>query len=374
MTAASTDVSTDGAIGAFLAFTHALRAAGLSIGPDRAQSFLDATSRLGAGERTHAYWAGRATLCTGPDDFTVYDKTFERWFTAEDRKPVELPQVPTRSFTQAEISGEDEGGEEGDDRLVSVLASAEEALRHRDVASLSGAERQHLARLFASLAVTPPLRRSRRRARYRRGDIDPARTVRDQLRRAGEPGPLRYRREQQRPRRIVFLIDISGSMEAYADSLLRLAHRVVSVAPRTTEVFTLGTRLTRVTTALRIKDPDDALRVAGQTVPDWSGGTRLGETLGAFLDRWGQRGLARGSVIVIASDGWERGDPALLGEQVHRLQRLARLILWSNPHRGKAGYLPVQGGIAAAFPYIDELVAGHSLATFAELLELISDA
>jgi len=374
MTAASTDVSTDGAIGAFLAFTHALRAAGLSIGPDRTQSFLDATSRLGAGERTHAYWAGRATLCTGPDDFTVYDKTFERWFTAEDRKPVELPQVPTRSFTQAEISGEDEGGEEGDDRLVSVLASAEEALRHRDVASLSGAERQHLARLFAGLAVTPPLRRSRRRARYRRGDIDPARTVRDQLRRAGEPGPLRYRREQQRPRRIVFLIDISGSMEAYADSLLRLAHRVVSAAPRTTEVFTLGTRLTRVTTALRIKDPDDALRVAGQTVPDWSGGTRLGETLGAFLDRWGQRGLARGSVIVIASDGWERGDPALLGEQVHRLQRLARLILWSNPHRGKAGYLPVQGGIAAAFPYIDELVAGHSLATFAELLELISDA
>ena len=374
MTAVPTDISSDGAIGAFVAFTHALRAAGLSIGPDRAQSFLDASSRLDAGERRHAYWAGRATLCTGPDDFTVYDKTFERWFTAEDRKPVELPQVPTRHVTQAEIGGEDEGGEAAEDRLVAVLASAEEALRHRDVAGLSGTERQHLARLFASLAITPPLRRSRRRTRYRRGDIDPARTVRDQLRRAGEPGPLRYRRKQQRARRIVLLIDVSGSMEAYADSLLRLAHRVVSAAPRTTEVFTLGTRLTRVTPALRIKDPDDALRVAGQSVPDWSGGTRLGETLRAFVDRWGQRGLARGSVVVIASDGWERGDPALLGEQVHRLQRLAHLVLWSNPHRGKAGYAPIQGGIAAVLPHLDQLVAGHSLVAFAELLELISDA
>lgn len=374
MTAAPTDISTDGAVGAFVAFTHALRAAGLSIGPDRAQSFLDATARLDAGERRHAYWAGRATLCNGPDDFIVYDKTFERWFTAEDRKPAELPQVPTRYVTQAEIGAEDEGGEASENRLVAVLASAEDVLRHRDVAGLSGIERQHLARLFAGLDVTLPLRRSRRRTRYRRGDIDPARTVRDQLRRAGEPGPLRYRREQQRTRRIVLLIDVSGSMEAYADSLLRLAHRVVSAAPRSTEVFTLGTRLTRVTAALRIKDPDDALRVAGQSVPDWSGGTRLGETLRAFVDRWGQRGVARGSVIVIASDGWERGDPALLGEQVHRLQRLAHLVLWSNPHRGKAGYAPIQGGIAAVLPYLDQLVAGHSLAAFAELLELISDA
>ncbi|MGZ5389217.1 MAG: VWA domain-containing protein, partial [Aeromicrobium sp.] len=161
---------------------------------------------------------------------------------------------------------------------------------------------------------------------------------------------------------------------AYADSLLRLAHRVVLASPYRAEVFTLGTRLTRVTTAMRIKDPEQALRVAGNTVPDWSGGTRLGEALRAFNERWGQRGLARGAVVVIASDGWERGDPELLGEQVQRLQRLAHLVLWSNPHRGKAGYEPIQGGIAAALPYVDKLVAGHSVAAFTDLLELISDA
>ncbi|MGZ5366846.1 MAG: vWA domain-containing protein [Aeromicrobium sp.] len=358
--------------GIFLAFTHALRAAGLAVSPDRGQSFLDAVSRLDAGERRHVYWAGRSTLCAGPDDFAVYDQTFERWFNA-DPPGRSVPAPVARSAPQAELARE-EGTDEGEDRLVAVLASAEEALRHRDVATLSAAERQHLAQVFSSLRLDIPLRRSLRKRPHRHGEIDSARTIRDQLRRAGEPGPLRYRRPQRRPRRIVMLIDISGSMEAYADSLLRLAHRVVLASPYRAEVFTLGTRLTRVTTAMRIKDPEQALRVAGNTVPDWSGGTRLGEALRAFNERWGQRGLARGAVVVIASDGWERGDPELLGEQVQRLQRLAHLVLWSNPHRGKAGYEPIQGGIAAALPYVDKLVAGHSVAAFTDLLELISDA
>lgn len=358
----------------FLGFTHALRAAGLAVGPGRAQSFLDAVSLLDAGERRHVYWAGRSTLCTGPDDFAAFDQTFERWFSAEP-PPQGIPSPVPRYVKQAELSGDDDNaGKEGEERLVAVLASAEEALRHRDVASLSPEERQQMARVFASLHLDIPLRRSRRKRPHRHGEIDPARTIRDQLRRAGEPGPLRYRRPHHRPRRIVLLIDISGSMEAYADSLLRLAHRVVMAAPHTAEVFTLGTRLTRVTTAMRIKDPDQALDVAGNTVPDWSGGTRLGEVLRAFNDRWGQRGMARGAVVVIASDGWERGDPALLGEQAQRLQRLAHRVIWSNPHRGKVGYAPIQGGIVAALPYVDALVAGHSVAAFTDLLELISDA
>lgn len=361
--------------GMFLGFTHALRAAGLAVGPDRAQVFLDAVTRLDAGRRHEVYWAGRATLCTGPDDFAAFDKTFERWFSVE-LPGVGAPAPTQRSVTQAQLDGDegDESGTAGEERNIAVLASAEESLRHRDVASLSATERRHLARIFATLHLSVPLRRSRRKRPHRHGEIDPARTIRDQLHRAGEPGPLRHRRPHHRPRRIVMLIDISGSMESYADSLLRLAHRVVMAAPRSTEVFTLGTRLTRVTAAMRIRDPEQALRVAGETVPDWSGGTRLGEVLRAFNDRWGQRGIARGAVVVIASDGWERGDPELLGEQVHRLQRLAHVVLWSNPHRGKAGYAPIQGGIVAALPYVDQLVAGHSLAAFTELLELISDA
>jgi len=140
------------------------------------------------------------------------------------------------------------------------------------------------------------------------------------------------------------------------------------------ETFTVGTRLTHLTRAMRLRDPERALVAAGETVPDWSGGTRLGETLRFFLDRWGQRGLARGAVVVVFSDGWERGDPALLGEQMARLGRIAHRVVWVNPHRGKSGYEPVQQGVLAALPHCDDFVAGHSLATFAELSEVISRA
>jgi len=164
-------------------------------------------------------------------------------------------------------------------------------------------------------------------------------------------------------------------------ALLWLAHRFVvaggvstSSTTRAVEVFTIGTRLTRVTPAMRLRDVDRAIVAAGETVPDWSGGTRLGETLRIFLDRWGQRGLARGAVVVIFSDGWERGDTALLGEQMRRLHGLAHRVVWVNPHVGKDGYQPVQAGIVAALAHVDDFVAGHSMATFAELVEVVGDA
>jgi hypothetical protein len=171
-------------------------------------------------------------------------------------------------------------------------------------------------------------------------------------------------------------------MSSYADALLRLAHRFTHASspagaplrPGDVEVFTVGTRLTHITRAMRMRDPEQAIVAAGQTVPDWSGGTRLGETLKVFLDRWGQRGTARGAVVVLVSDGWERGGTALLAEQMRRLHRLAHRVVWMNPHRGKAGYEPVQQGIVAALPYIDDFVAGHSMATFADLVEVVSRA
>jgi hypothetical protein len=261
-----------------------------------------------------------------------------------------------------------------DPDVLRARASDADVLRHRDVADLTPAERAALAQLFAAIRPVPPRRRAVRRRRYHRGEIDARRTLREELRRGGEPGRIRYRRPATRPRRVVLLVDVSGSMSPYADALLRLAHVWVRGAPRTTEVFTVGTRLTRVTRALRARDPDDALRGAGEQVPDWSGGTRLGEVLRAFLDRWGQRGTARGAVVVVFSDGWERGDPVLLAEQMARLRRLAYRVVWVNPHRGKAGYRPVQGGIAAALPYVDDFLAGHSLATFVALVDLVRTA
>jgi uncharacterized protein with von Willebrand factor type A (vWA) domain len=246
-------------------------------------------------------------------------------------------------------------------------------LRHRDLARLTERERTELALLFDSLDVVPPLRRALRRRPHHRGSVDLRRTLRAQLRSAGELAPLRRRRPGLRGRRIVLLIDISGSMQPYADSLLRLAHRIVRAVPHHVEVFTIGTRLTRITPALRARQAEEALAAAGRLVPDWSGGTRLGEVIGAFLNRWGRRGVARGAIVVIASDGWERGDARLLGEQVRQLQLLANAVVWMNPHRGKPGYAPIQAGIRACLPHLDRMVGGHSLAAFAELLEVLAD-
>ena len=230
--------------------------------------------------------------------------------------------------------------------------------------------------MFATLRPRPPRRRTSRHQRWHRGTVDAPRTLRASLRRMGEPADIAWRRRGNKPRRVVLLVDVSGSMSGYADALLRLAHRFTQAAPPggVVETFTVGTRLTHLTRALRGKDAERALVAAGETVPDWSGGTRLGETLQIFLDRWGQRGLARGAVVVVFSDGWERGDPALLAEQMARLQRIAHRVVWVNPHRGKHGYEPVQQGVVAVLPHVDDFVAGHSLATYAELVEVVARA
>ena len=260
------------------------------------------------------------------------------------------------------------------------MASETEVLRHRDVAVMTPAEKQRLAAMFGTLTLRPPTRRTARHQRWHRGDLDASRTLRASLRRMGEPADIAWRRRARRPRRVVLLVDVSGSMTAYADALLRLAHRFTVSTGSTSadgpcvETFTVGTRLTHVTRAMRLRDPDRAIVAAGETVPDWSGGTRLGETLRFFLDRWGQRGMARGAVVVIFSDGWERGDPTLLAEQMQRLHRIAHRVVWVNPHRGKAGYEPVQQGVLAALPWCQDFVAGHSLATFHEVAEVVERA
>jgi uncharacterized protein with von Willebrand factor type A (vWA) domain len=195
--------------------------------------------------------------------------------------------------------------------------------------------------------------------------------VRRSLRTGGEPIDRVFHAPSQRPRRIVLLCDISGSMEPYARALLRFLH--ASVAGRTrVEAFALGTRLTRLTRELSTHDPDAALAAAGERVADWSGGTRLGDGLRAFNDRWGTRGMARGAVVVILSDGWDRGDPAILSEQMERLGRVAHRIVWVNPLKATPDYAPLAQGMAAALPHVDEFVAGHSLAALEDLVAVIA--
>jgi uncharacterized protein with von Willebrand factor type A (vWA) domain len=369
-------------------FAATVRAAGVPVTPDRTAAFVAAVAQIGLDDRTGVYWAGRSTLCGDPDHLRPYDLAFDAWFGGDTVRygrvnPYQRPQATPMASLGDTAAGGSEVEEEQE--TVRAAASATEVLRHRDVGELDDAARDQVRRLLASLAARQPLRRATRRRPAHHGELDVRRTLREELRRGGEMGPLRYRRSGRRPRRVVWLVDVSGSMTPYADVLLRLAHTQVRAAAERrgahgargrarVEVFTIGTRLTRVTSAMQHRDVEAALRAAGEEVPDWSGGTRLGEVLRAFADRWGQRGVARGAVLVICSDGWERGDTALLAEQVERLHRLAHRVVWVNPHRGKEGYEPVQAGITAVLPHVDDFVAGHSVAAYAELMEVLAGA
>lgn len=380
-----------GTVEALVGFTHALRAAGVPVTQDRTRAYLDAAALIGLTDPSGVYTAGRATLCGSPDDLARHDQVFAEWFAAARPAPgvpapVATPAVVELPEAEDAFSGEAEGDP------VRARASATEVLRHRDAASLSVVERARLAALLAGLPVRLPNRRTPRLRPAVHGRVDPSRTLRESLRRMGEPGRIRWRARGVRPRRVVLLVDVSGSMSAYAEVLLRLAHRIVvgggsaggsglgsavgsgvgSGGRTAVEVFSLGTRLTHLTPAMRSRDVDRALAAAGRVVPDWSGGTRLGETLQAFLDR--RRDLARGAVVVVFSDGWERGETTLLAEQSARLRRLAHRVVWVNPHRGKAGYEPVQAGVLAVLPFVDDFLAGHSLATYQELIEVIAHA
>jgi uncharacterized protein with von Willebrand factor type A (vWA) domain len=356
-------------------FAAALRAAGLPCDAQRVQAYLGAVDQLDIADPGQLYWAGRLTLCAEPDDLPRYDDAFAAWFTAGPPSARTARRAQARAtVTMATLTSADGRGGERETTDLKVAASDTEVLRHRDISQLTALEREHLRELMATLHLSPPLRRSMRLRPHRTGRLDPARILRAMRAAGGEPVRLAYRDRTRRPRRVVLLIDVSGSMTPYADALLRFAHAVVRAAPSSTEVFTIGTRLTRLSRQLRKRDPQEALVAASRAVPDFAGGTRLGESVRVFLDRWGQRGLARRAVVVLFSDGWERGDASLLGEQVARLRRLAQKVLWVNPHAGRDGYAPVQSGIAAALPHVDELLAGHSLATLEELLQEVRRA
>jgi uncharacterized protein with von Willebrand factor type A (vWA) domain len=358
-----------------LGFARTLRHAGVGASPDRVEAMLAAVGALDVLDPRAFYWAGRLTLCGGPDDLGRYDAAFAAYFAGEAPRAARSAGRPdVQLAASAPLDPGTGDGDDSDAPDLAALASADEVLRHRDVGEMTPAERAHLRRLFALLVPATPMRPARRRRPSPQGAVHPARTVRRALRDGGEVSRLMYRRRQPRPRRVVLLVDVSGSMAPYADALLRFAHAAVRARPSSTEVFTIGTRLTRVTRELRLRDPDRALAASGTAIPDWSGGTRLGEVLKAFLDRWGQRGTARGAVVIVCSDGWERGGTELLGEQMARLRRLAHAVVWVNPHKGRTGYEPLTGGMMAALPSVDHFVSGHSMAAFEELTGVIQRA
>jgi uncharacterized protein with von Willebrand factor type A (vWA) domain len=263
---------------------------------------------------------------------------------------------------------------EGDaDPIRAIRFSRTEVLRTRDFAELDEDERAEVDRLLADLRLVGETRRSRRRRPSRRleGRPDLRRTVRDSLRTGGEPFARRTLTRTRTPRRVVILADISGSMESYSRALVRFAHAAVAARARV-EAFTLGTRLTRLTRELATHDPDVALARVAAAVPDWSGGTRLGDGLRRFNDEWGTRGMARGAIVVILSDGWDRGDPSELAAEMARLRRVAHRIVWVNPLKASPDYAPLAKGMAAALPFVDEFIEGHSLDSLDELSRIVA--
>jgi uncharacterized protein with von Willebrand factor type A (vWA) domain len=368
---------------AAVALARCLRGEGLAVPVDATVTFARALGHVADRGRGGAYWAGRATLVRRPDDVPAYDRAFARWLGGA-ALPTPVWVHPAARVIEVAAGGEPPAapaedtqpdGAEVDGPAASW--SATEVLRHRDLAACTPDERAEAHRLIADLRLRSARRPGRRQGPDRRpragAALDLRRTTRLAVARGGEVVRPETSSPRDRPVRVVLLLDVSGSMEPYARALARFAHAAV-VARRhgDVEVFALGTRLTRITRALQGHDPDAALARATDAVDDWSGGTRLGDGLRAFNDEWGVRGMARGALVVVLSDGWDRGDPQRLGEEAARLRRVARRLVWVNPLKASPGYAPLAGGMAAALPHLDDLVEGHSVAALADLAELLA--
>lgn len=367
-----------------VALAVAVRRAGADVPVSSVATFLDALDVVGVERRDGVYWAGRATLVRRHEDVPAYDVAFAALFDGV-RLPVDVtrmvvevaaPSAPTTDDDQPSDDApqeDDETDDAGDERrLLAITASPVEVLRHKDFAACTTDELAELHRLLARIRLQPPTRRSRRRHaarddRHRHGrPIHLRATVRRSIAAGGDAVVPVDAVRDVRPRRLILLCDVSGSMAPYSRALLRFLHAAVAGGTRV-EAFALGTRLTRLTRQLSAKDPDAALTAASRAVTDWSGGTRLGETLRTFNDGWGVRGLARGAVVVVLSDGWDRGDPDVLAGELARLRRVAHELVWVNPLKASPGYEPLARGMAAALPHVDRFVEGHSLASIEDL-------
>ena len=359
---------------------RSLRAAGLTVAVGSAISYLQALGELDVTRPGALYWAGRVTLVHKPEDIATYDQVFSAHYGGTELVDLVVPVPPVEialAFDEdddGEAPPPDDEPESNDGPVLEVRYSGVETLRDKDFALCTAAELDEARRLMGRLRLSGALRRSRRWRRAKGSDrarLDLRRTVRYALRASGEPMRRTYVTHGERPRRLVLLLDVSGSMEPYSRAFLRFVHAAV-VGRTKVEAFALGTRLTRMTKQLRTHDPDAALARAAGAVVDFSGGTRLGDTIRRFNDEWGVRGMARGAIVVILSDGWDRGDPAELGAEMARLHRVAFRVVWVNPLKASPGYAPLAQGMAAALPHVDEFIEGHSLASLEELAKVIA--
>ena len=369
-------------------FSEALRDAGVAVSPDQTIRLATLVTLGVPSTVDELYWCARVSLLRSTADIAAFDAVFALVFrgmvdVAESRgDSTEIRLQPQRDFplfdeepgADLPSKGRFEASESivGDDvgRPVPTLASSDERLTEVDFARLTADELAALAPLLRMLWVNPPRRLSRRRRRHRRGDrLDVRASLRHSTRSGGDPAVPIRRTRKWTPRRLVALLDISGSMEPYARAYLHLLWGAATRAHA--EVFVFGTRLTRLTRALRNANPDLALERAAAVMPDWSGGTRIGRAIREFMDLYGRRGMARGAVVLIVSDGWERDDPNVLAQQMAALGRHAHRVVWANPRAAAPDFAPLAGGMAAALPHLDAFISGHSADALTEVVRAL---
>jgi len=364
-------------VGVLVDFAHELRIAGLAVGSGDVLTYCAALTPLDPTDLLDLYWAGRTTLVTRRENIAVYDAVFKRFFLAAANPVRELLSIKATAAaeTQAVLqipATEPDGDRRGQEAMLGLMASDADVLRHKSFTACTPEELAALRRIMARIRLTPPRRRTRRTAAARSGRApDLRRTVRESMRTHGEPAELFWRQRRVRLRPLILILDISGSMADYSRNLLQFAYSAKRAAAKV-EVFCFGTRLTRVTRALQHRRPDDALELAAKAVFDWEGGTRIGDSLDAFVRAWGRRGICRGGVVVICSDGLDRGDPDVLATAMERLSRLSHRVVWMNPHKGdNKDFRPGTLGMMAAAPHIDLMLSGHDLNSLEELAALL---
>jgi hypothetical protein len=375
------------------AFGGLLRRAGVATSAEQAGRFVRAIAVTAPGTLDDLYWVGRITLVSDLVQLDAYDRVFDQVFRgvydlADARGDLNAPPTAARrsvgqpgaiaegrNFSVGGDRGDPEAsGRDGDIEVDVAMASREERLATTDFAELTDEELRDLRELMGQIRLSVPLRPARRHHRHHHGErLDLRATLRRSRRSGGDPIEHIVRRARERPRKLVVLCDISGSMAPYSRACIQLLHAAAAAGGSRAEVFTFATRLTRLTRALAVADPDAALASAASTAPDWNGGTRVGAALKEFVDTYGRRGVARGAVVVIVSDGWDRDDPHLVGEQMARLRRLAHRIVWINPRHAAPGFAPLAGGMAAALPHCDALVSGNTLVALRDAMGALDE-
>jgi uncharacterized protein len=358
-------------------FCRELRSAGLAAGSGDALAYCASMAVLDPSDLVDLYWAGRVTLVSRRESIPVYDEVFRRFFLGAADPVRDVLSLKARLSGQAEailtVPAIDPAGAGAEpETALGLLASDAEVLRHKSFAACTPDELAAVRRIMTRIRLTPPQRRTRRTVAARAGRIpDPRRTVRESMRQHGEPAELFWRQRKVVLRPLILILDVSGSMADYSRHLLQFAYSAKRAAARV-EVFCFGTRLTRITRALAHRRPDDALELAARAVVDWEGGTRIGASLDAFVRDHARRGRCRGAIVVICSDGLDRGDPGLLAAAMERLSRLSYRIIWMNPHKGDdSDFRPSTLGMLAAAPFIDLTLSGHDLGSLEELAALL---